>query len=77
MSEKGITMSLDSDRRAYTSKDKAVRCEEFFDGRYNVKDVYEEIDATRSTVVIIVIRSSLLKKWITVLLRLDSVRISW
>lgn len=48
MSKKGITLSLESNRRAYTSKKNAVRMEEYFDGRYNVKDVYEEIDSTRT-----------------------------
>jgi len=48
MAGKGITLSLDSNRRAYTSKKSSVRQEDFFDGRYNVKDVCEEIDATRS-----------------------------
>lgn len=47
MMEKGITLSLNSNRRAYTSKKNCVRNEEFFDGRYNVNDVYEEIDAER------------------------------
>lgn len=47
MDNLGINMSLISDRRAYTSKKESVRSEEFFDGRYIVKDVSEEIDATR------------------------------
>lgn len=48
MARKGITLSLESNRRAYTSKKNSVRQTDFFDGRYNVKDVCEEIDATRS-----------------------------
>lgn len=47
MDKSGITLDFDSSRRAYTSKKNAVRCEEYFDGRYVVKDIYEEIDATR------------------------------
>jgi len=43
-----ITLRLESNRRAYTSKKNSVRCEDYFDGRYDVKDVYEEIDATRT-----------------------------
>lgn len=47
MDRLGISMSFISSRRSYTSKKDCVRSEEFFDGRYIVKDVSEEIDATR------------------------------
>ena len=47
MDKLGISMGLISNRRAYTSKEGSVRKDEFFDGRYVVKDVSEEIDATR------------------------------
>lgn len=43
----GVMLEFESDRRAYTNKDKCIRSSHYFDGRYEVQDVYEEIDATR------------------------------
>lgn len=43
----GLQIKLDAHRRAY-SKDPAVRSSAYFDGKYNVNDVYEEIYATKT-----------------------------
>lgn len=43
-----LTLEFLSSRRAYTSKMEAVRSETYFDGRYNVNDVSEEIDSQRN-----------------------------
>lgn len=48
MEKMGLTLKFQSTRRAYTSKKEAVRSETYFDGRYDVKDVSEEIDSLRS-----------------------------
>lgn len=48
MDKKGVTLSIESNRRAYTSKKNSVRVTEYFDGRYEVSDAYEEIDSTRT-----------------------------
>lgn len=44
----GVTIGLDAKRRAYSSVNEAVREGRYFDGKYNVSDVYEEIDAYRT-----------------------------
>jgi len=46
--KKGLILKLEASRRAYTSKKNSIRTEEYFDGRYEVKDVSEEIDAART-----------------------------
>jgi len=43
-----LSLSLDADRRAYTSPKNSVRSNTFFDGRYAVEEVCEEINATRT-----------------------------
>lgn len=48
MDKFALTLDFHSDRRAYTSAKDSVRSETYFDGRYDVKDVSEEIDAVRS-----------------------------
>ena len=44
----GLALELKAERRAYSSPDRCVRSKRFFDGKYNVTDVYEEIDATKT-----------------------------
>lgn len=48
MEKFGLTLQFQSSRRAYISKKESVRSETYFDGRYDAKDVSEEIDALRS-----------------------------
>jgi len=48
MNQNGLSLKFESNRRAYTSKKNSVRSEEYFDGRYDINDIYEEIDATRT-----------------------------
>lgn len=48
MEKFGLTLQFQSSRRAYTSRKEVVRSETYFDGRYDVKDVSEEIDSLRS-----------------------------
>ena len=43
----GITIRFHAERRAYTPEKMAVRENPYFDGKYNVNEVYEEIDAVR------------------------------
>ena len=42
-----LTLEMDSVRRAYSGKGSCVRENKYFDGRYRVNDVYEEISAVR------------------------------
>ena len=46
--KKGLTLEMDSVRRAYSGKGGCVRENRYFDGRYRVNDVYEEIQALRT-----------------------------
>ena len=46
--KKGLTLELDSERRAYSGRKSCVRVSRYFDGRYEVSDVYEEIFALRT-----------------------------
>lgn len=43
-----LTLKMDSVRRAYSDKKSCVRQNRYFDGRYQVDDVYEEISAIRT-----------------------------
>ncbi len=43
-----LTLEMDSTRRAYSDKHRCVRQNMYFDGRYQVNDVYEEISALRT-----------------------------
>lgn len=47
MEKLGLGLQFQSFRRAYTPNGKSVRSEIYFDGRYDVKDVSEEIDSIR------------------------------
>ena len=44
----GLTMEMDSERRAYSGEGGFIREKKYFDGRYRVNDVYEEISAIRT-----------------------------
>lgn len=44
----GLTIEMDSRRRAYSGNDSCIREGRYFDGRYNVADIYEEISAVRT-----------------------------
>ena len=46
--KKGLTLEMDSERRSYTGKGSGIRESKYFDGRYRVNDVYEEISALRT-----------------------------
>ena len=46
--KKGLTLEMDSVRRAYSGKGSSVRENKYFDGRYRVNDIYEEISALRT-----------------------------
>lgn len=46
--KKGLTLEMDSERRAYSGKGGFIRENKYFDGRYRVNDVYEEISALRT-----------------------------
>ena len=46
--KKGLTLEMDSVRRAYSGKGSCVRENKYFDGRYRVNDIYEEISALRT-----------------------------
>lgn len=48
MEKLGIQIHLESNRRSYSKGSKSVRSNTYFDGRYNVNDVYEEIYAMRT-----------------------------
>lgn len=48
MEKLGVQMELDANRRAYSKDSNGIRSSAYFDGRYNVNDVYEEIYATRT-----------------------------
>ncbi len=43
-----LTLEMDSVRRAYSDKESCVRQNRYFDGRYRVNDIYEEISALRT-----------------------------
>lgn len=43
-----LTLEMDSVRRAYSGRHTCVRKDSYFDGRYQVKDIYEEIEAVRT-----------------------------
>ena len=43
-----LTLEMDSVRRAYSGKSGFLREHKYFDGRYQVQDVYEEISALRT-----------------------------
>ena len=43
-----LQIDLQSNRRSYSKKSSPVRANTYFDGRYDVTDVYEEIYATRT-----------------------------
>lgn len=43
-----LTLEMDSVRRAYSGKDSYIKENRYFDGRYQVNDVYEEISALRT-----------------------------
>lgn len=43
-----LTLEMDSVRRAYSGKHSCIRENKYFDGRYKVNDVYEEISALRT-----------------------------
>lgn len=43
-----LTLEMDSVRRAYSGRGACVRKHSYFDGRYQVKDIYEEIAAVRT-----------------------------
>lgn len=43
-----LTLEMDSERRAYSSEKNCVRENKYFDGRYQVNDIYEEISALRT-----------------------------
>ena len=43
-----LTLEMDSERRAYSTPETCVRVNKYFDGRYDVRDVYEEISALRT-----------------------------
>ena len=45
--KKHLTLEMDSVRRAYSDRRSCVRENEYFDGRYRVSDIYEEISAVR------------------------------
>lgn len=47
MEKLGVQMELESSRRSY-SKEPPVRSASYFDGKYNINDVYEEIYAIRT-----------------------------
>lgn len=47
MEKLGVQMELESSRRSY-SKEPTVRSASYFDGKYNINDVYEEIYAIRT-----------------------------
>ena len=46
--KKDLTLEMDSVRRAYSGKGSSVRENKYFDGRFRVNDVYEEISALRT-----------------------------
>ena len=46
--EHGLTLEMASERRAYTGGSAGIREKRYFDGRYQVRDVYEEISALRT-----------------------------
>ena len=46
--KKQLTLEMDSVRRAYSGKGGWIRENKYFDGRYRVNDVYEEISALRT-----------------------------
>ena len=48
MMKHNLTLEMDSVRRAYSGKNSYLRENTYFDGRYKVKDVYEEISALRT-----------------------------
>ncbi|MBE6726532.1 MAG: zinc ribbon domain-containing protein [Ruminococcaceae bacterium] len=48
LSKNRLTLEMDSERRAYTDPKTCVRVNKYFDGRYNVRDIYEEISALRT-----------------------------
>lgn len=48
MMKHNLTLEMDSVRRAYSGKSSYLRENTYFDGRYKVKDVYEEISALRT-----------------------------
>lgn len=48
MEKSGIQIDVESNRRSYSKGSKSVRSDTYFDGRYHVNDVYEEIFATRT-----------------------------
>lgn len=48
MEKLGVQIQLDTNRRSYSKESNGVRSKIYFDGRYNVNDVYEEIYATRT-----------------------------
>lgn len=43
-----LTLEMDSVRRAYSGRETCIRKHAYFDGRYQVKDIYEEIAAVRT-----------------------------
>ena len=43
-----LTLEMDSVRRAYSGKQSCIRENRYFDGRYRVSDIYEEISAVRT-----------------------------
>ncbi len=45
--KKNLTIEMDSVRRAYTGRQGCLRQNSYFDGRYQVNDIYEEISALR------------------------------
>lgn len=48
MLKHNLTLEMDSVRRAYSGKYSYIRENKYFDGRYKVNDVYEEISALRT-----------------------------
>ncbi len=48
MLKHNLTLEMDSVRRAYSGKGSFIRENKYFDGRYKVNDVYEEISALRT-----------------------------
>lgn len=48
MLKHNLTLEMDSVRRAYSGKGSFIRENRYFDGRYKVNDVYEEISALRT-----------------------------